>query len=64
MVTFLMATMRWLALHLDDAVDEKEGVAVGEEGHDLADVHGLGLWDFFAHGSDEYKWREWRTVAA
>ena len=41
MVTFLMATMRCLALHLDDAVDEEEGVAVREDGHDLDDVHRL-----------------------
>jgi hypothetical protein len=29
-----------LAFDLEDAVDEEEGVAVGEEGHDLEDVHG------------------------
>ena len=30
-----------LALHLDDAVDEQEGIAVREDGHDLDDVHGV-----------------------
>ena len=28
-----------LALHLDDAVDEEEGIAMGQEGHDVEDVH-------------------------
>ena len=67
MVTFLMATMRVRALHLDDAVDEEERVAVGEEGHDLEDVHGCGEGRWFGHGAgfsldfshgkDEYKRR-------
>ena len=30
-----------LALDLDDAVDEEEGIAMRQEGHDLEDVHGL-----------------------
>ena len=40
-----------LAFHLEDTVDEEEGVAVGEEGHDFEYVHGLGLrWlRVFAH---------------
>ncbi len=51
-----------LALHLDNAVDEEEGIAVRQEGHDLEDVHRL-LWRLFvgglvgrgfAHGKDEY----------
>ncbi len=57
-------------LHLDDSIDEEEGVAVGEEGHDFEDVHGFGrgglgfggwggLGGEFSlgvgHGMDEYK---------
>ena len=55
-----------VGLHLDDAVDEEEGVAVRQEGHDFEDVHRLGrgcgtlrgVWWGFAHGMDEYK-RRW-----
>ncbi len=32
-----------LALDLDQAVDQQEGIAVGKQGHDLVDVHGLGV---------------------
>jgi hypothetical protein len=61
--------------HLEDAVDEEEGIAVGEEGHDLEDVHrgaGCGLLAGvligrcigrgFAHGKDEYKLRALRGI--
>ena len=71
MVTFLMATMRLLGLHLDDAIDEEEGVAVGQEGHDFEDVHrsagrwllvgggiGRGFGRRVGHGKDEYKRRD------
>jgi hypothetical protein len=47
---------------LEDAVDEEERVAMGEDGHDAIDVHhGLNFcWRFgnnlFIHSRDEYKW--------
>jgi len=55
-----------LALHLDDSVDEEEGVAVRQEGHDFEDVHrnghrwlivGVLIGRCLAHGKDEYKRR-------
>ena len=50
------------AFDLEDAVDEEEGVAMGEDRHDLEDVErggvrgGLWIGRGVTHGRDEYNW--------
>ena len=47
-----------LALHLDDAVDEQERIAVRQDGHDFDDVHRVcgGVWLVSHAGMSINKW--------
>ena len=42
MVTFLSPTTRVVPVHLEDAVDEEERIAVGQRLDDALDVHHAG----------------------
>ena len=44
MVTFLIATMRFLRAELDYPVNQKKGIAVGQNGHDLPYVQLSRRW--------------------